>query len=61
MIQMDSHTSYVNSEVDDRVSDDDSLCRNSDDTKNVFENELYNSVNLDDSNHHPIRLKYPSE
>ena len=61
MIQNDLYTSYGTSDLDDHVSDDDSLCNDCDDTKIMFDNELYKSVNVDDDYHHLVRSNSDSE
>ena len=49
MIQTDSYTPTDTSDLDDRVFDDDTLIIDIDDTSTMFDKELYNTVNLDDS------------
>ena len=51
MIQNDLYTSYDNSDLKDKVFDDDQICKDFDDTSIMFDIELYKSVNSLDDKH----------
>ena len=61
MVPNDLYTSIDNSDSDDKVFDDDPFCKNNGDQLFMFDNELSNSVTLDDNYHHTSRTKFDSE